>query len=90
MELRHLAITGLVQGVGYRQSMAREARRLGLGGWVRNRSDGSVEAVVAGDAGAVAAIIHWSRRGPAAASVEHVAVELAEGSFTAFELRPTL
>ena len=90
MELRRLVITGLVQGVGYRYSMAHTARALGITGWVRNRGDGSVEAVVAGPADAVAAIIHWARQGPPDAQVEQVAVELGEGSFAQFEQRPTL
>ena len=90
MEIRHLAITGLVQGVAYRYSMAREAQRLGITGWVRNRRDGSVEAVVAGTEQAVAAIIHWARSGPANAQVEHVAVELATGEFAGFEQAPTV
>lgn len=84
MELRRLVITGLVQGVGFRYHMVRTARGLGITGWVKNRADGSVEAVVAGPADAVAAIIHWARQGPPDAQVEHVAVELAEGSFQDF------
>jgi acylphosphatase len=89
MEVRHLVITGLVQGIGYRYSMAAAARRFNVTGWVRNRRDGSVEAVVAGNAEAVAAIIDWARRGPAGAEVAHVAVELGEGEFKDFDQRPT-
>jgi len=89
VERRRLLVSGLVQGVGYRYSMARTARALGITGWVRNRVDGSVEAVVAGPADAVAAILYWARQGPPGAQVEHVAVELAEGSFETFEQRPT-
>ena len=90
MEVRHLVINGYVQGVGYRYSMAMAARSRGVGGWVRNRRDGSVEAMVAGDAAQVAAIIDWARRGPAGAEVAHVAVELGSGEFPEFEQKPTV
>ena len=87
---RRLAITGLVQGVWYRESMRREAERLGVMGWVRNRPDGSVEAVVQGSADAVEAITRWARRGPEHARVERVEAFPAEaGRFAAFEKRPS-
>lgn len=86
---KHLRISGLVQGVGYRDAMCREARRLGVTGWVRNCRDGSVEAVVDGAPGAVEAIIAWSRRGPGAAQVAGVAVAEAPGTFADFDWRPT-
>lgn len=89
MEIRHLLITGRVQGVGYRYGMITAARRLGVTGWVRNRHDGGVEATIAGNTEQVAAMIAWVRRGPAGADVAHVAVELGNGEFTTFEQRPT-
>jgi acylphosphatase len=90
MEVRHLIITGRVQGVWFRGSMAQEAQQLGVTGWVRNRADGSVEAMVAGTAEQVAMIMNWARRGPPNAAVEHVAVELGEGEFSGFEQRSSL
>ena len=69
---RHLRITGRVQGVGYRYHMAQEARRLCVVGWVRNRSDGSVEALVHGPVADVEALIVWAHHGPAHARVDRV------------------
>jgi acylphosphatase len=75
--------------VGFRYSLRVEARRLGITGWVRNRHDGSVEAMVQGAAEAVEALIGWSRQGPPGARVTDVQVEPGEGEYTSFELRPT-
>jgi len=88
-----LRIFGRVQGVGFREAMCREADRLGVTGWVRNRRDGSVEALVRADAAAVEALVDWARRGPPAARVERVdsgapPVELA-GDYARFERWPT-
>jgi len=86
---KHLKISGRVQGVGFRYSMAEEAERLGVTGWVRNRRDGTVEAVVDGAKDAVDAILAWARRGPRGASVTDVEAEEIPGSFERFEMRPT-
>jgi acylphosphatase len=69
MSAKRLVVRGLVQGVGYRVWMVRQASKLGLDGWVRNRSDGSVEALVAGDTAAVEELLRLCRRGPRLAEV---------------------
>ena len=81
-----LRIRGKVQGVYFRESMRQEAKRLGVTGWVRNRNDGTVEALVQGEADLVAEIVKWAQRGPADAVVEKVeevilANETALGDF---------
>ena len=76
---RHLKIAGRVQGVGYRDALRRQALECGVSGWVRNRRDGTVEAVVQGSAQAVDQVIAWARRGPPAARVQSVDVEDAGG-----------
>jgi acylphosphatase len=86
---RHLSITGRVQGVGYRDSLRAEAGRQGCTGWVRNRRDGSVEAVVEGSPDAAARLVDWARRGPPAARVDDVRVSETTGGYTGFEIRPT-
>lgn len=86
---RRLVIRGRVQGVGFRYAMLDAAARFGVTGWVCNRRDGSVEAVVQGDAQAVEAITRWARQGPPAAQVSGVEVAAADGDFASFEMRPT-
>jgi acylphosphatase len=87
----HVRIQGLVQGVGYRAWTERVAIGLGLVGWVRNRRDGSVEAVFQGDETVVADMIERCKRGPSAAQVREVAMLAAEGAgvFHSFEVRET-
>lgn len=88
---RRLRIHGRVQGVGYRAWTVATARALGLSGWVRNRSDGSVEALVAGDAADVAALAERCRQGPPAARVDRIEQSDAPAEmFDGFEARPTL
>lgn len=89
---RHLRIIGRVQGVSYRASFEMQALSLRLSGWVRNRADGSVEAVVDGDPDSVEKIVKWARRGPPAAQVRDVVVtEMEDVSVRdgVFEVRAT-
>ncbi len=76
----HLIIRGRVQGVGYRAWAQAMARQHGLSGWVRNRLDGTVEAVIAGPEDAVAAMIEACREGPPAARVDAIEVSEAAGA----------
>ena len=72
MAARRFLIRGVVQGVGFRHATRREARRLGLRGWVRNRAEGTVEAVAVGDERQLGALERWARRGPPGANVDTV------------------
>jgi acylphosphatase len=85
----HIFVSGIVQGVGFRWSMQRMARRLGVKGWVRNLPDGRVEAVFEGPRDRVEELIDWAKRGPSWAVVEGVEVrwEKYRGEFTDFEIR---
>ncbi len=78
MNAKRLVITGRVQGVGYRAWMIEKATELGVSGWVRNRGDGSVEAVIAGDVAAVEELARLCRRGPRMAEVSSIDEDLAE------------
>lgn len=78
MTAKRLRIAGQVQGVGFRQWMVRTAVRLGVSGWVRNRGDGTVEALVQGDTAAVEELLRACRRGPPGAVVSLIREDLAE------------
>lgn len=85
-----IVISGRVQGVGFRAWIERRARELGLSGWVRNRRDGTVEAVFHGPADSVKEMIGHCRRGPARASVEVLErYEEAEPPISGFMIRPS-
>ncbi len=87
----HVTVTGRVQGVWYRAWTREEARDLGLDGWVRNRSDGSVEAVLAGSQEDIETMLGLLKQGPPLAVVEKVACEpFAEEVACGFAQRPTL
>lgn len=81
----HLRIYGHVQGVFFRESMCRKAQQLGITGWVRNRRDGSVEAMIQGATEAISAMIEWARTGPEPARVERVEISAGSGEYTDFE-----
>jgi acylphosphatase len=73
-----LRIEGFVQAVGYRHFAIQEATRLGLDGWIRNRTDGTVEVLVSGETKAVEAFVAASMRGPQGARVKNVEIHNAE------------
>jgi acylphosphatase len=81
MERRHVVVHGFVQGVGFRFAVERAANSRGVAGWVKNRADGTVEAVFEGELNDVEALVDLCRRGPRGAEVERVEVtaESAEG-----------
>ena len=75
--IARIVVEGAVQGVGYRVFVAREAGRLHLDGWVRNRHDGSVETLVAGPSAAVEEFLNAARRGPRTAAIASHRIEEA-------------
>ena len=93
MKTRQIRVSGRVQGVGFRYALRDEAQRLGVNGWVRNCANGSVEALLQGEAHAVQALLDWARRGPRAARVESFAESDAESRFdrpyAAFDIWPS-
>jgi acylphosphatase len=91
MAARRLVISGRVQGVGFRHWMLAQARTLGVYGWVRNRADGSVEALIDGDEAAVEEMLRACRRGPRLAVVEAIDEQLADPADQPdFQLLPSL
>ena len=87
MKARHAIVTGRVQGVGYRFFAERAARELGVRGWVRNLSDGSVEAVAEGDEEAIGRFLARLRQGPRGSRVESLAEEeFSVQGFATFEI----
>ena len=91
--VRRVLVDGAVQGVGYREFTRRAALSLGVSGWVRNRSDGAVEALVQGSAASVEALIAEMRRGPRFATVDSLRViehdEIHGDDSGTFIVRPT-
>jgi acylphosphatase len=89
VEQRHVWISGVVQGVFFRQATRRRAQELGLTGWVRNLPDGRVEAVFRGSTEAVQAILEWCHEGPPSATVERVETltETSGAPFPGFGIR---
>jgi len=85
-----ITVHGRVQGVGFRYALREEARRAGVQGWVRNRRDGTVEALLAGDTAIVDSVLAWAHHGPPSAQVDRI--DLAGSPETApegFEIRAT-
>ena len=89
MARAHVIVSGLVQGVFFRANTRDRARNLGLKGWVKNRSDGKVEALFEGEEGAVKSIIEFCKQGPQSAIVEKVEVkwEKYEGEYKDFTIK---
>ena len=87
----HATVSGRVQGVGFRYFVHRDARQLGLTGWVRNHTDGTVQVVAEGSEQDLNELVSRLNEGPPMAWVKDVAIQwqAAEGSFTDFTLQPT-
>lgn len=83
----HLRVVGRVEGVYFRASAQREARRLGLTGWVRSRPDGAVEVVAEGEETGIKELIAWAQRGPSASRVDRVDVRWRSFAGDFFDFR---
>jgi acylphosphatase len=86
----HLLVRGRVQGVYFRASAQREAKRLGLTGWVKNRDDGGVEIVAEGEEDQVKDLLVWAQHGPSTARVEEVDTRWRSytGEYSEFKIVP--
>jgi len=88
METVHLLISGKVQGVFFRDSSRKVAQNLNITGWIKNRQDDKVEAMISGDEKDVQAFINWCKSGPERAEVEEVIVsKQGKTSFEKFEIK---
>jgi acylphosphatase len=85
----HVLVSGMVQGVFFRQNTLEKAKALGLKGWVRNTQDGRVEAIFEGEKEKVEKILEWVKSGPPLAKVENVEIRFEDfkGEFDDFEIR---
>ena len=85
----HVFVSGRVQGIFFRQNTQKKAKKLAVTGWVKNLSDGRVEAIFEGEKERVEEMIKWARRGPILAKVNDLQVEWQEyqGEFNGFEIR---
>ena len=84
----HVIVKGLVQGVFFRQNLYERAKARDLTGWVKNREDGSVEAVIEGPQSKVKELVEWCKKGPTASRVEDVKItyEAFQDEFSDFEI----
>ena len=89
IQTKHLRITGKVQGVGFRAAMYREAQRLSVTGWVRNRKNASVEAVIQGPEKSISEMLAWVKNGPAGSRVDQIEINDVDGIFPDFDLLST-
>jgi len=88
--VKHLIVSGRVQGVGFRHFVSRTAHELHVTGWVRNRHDGSVEAMISGTSEAVHTLIERARHGPPHAMVSGLRISEGHGSFERFDTLPNV
>lgn len=85
----HIFVSGRVQGVFFRENTRRKAKKIGITGWVRNLTDGRVEAVLEGEKDKIERMINWAKKGPMFAKVKGVKIEIEEyqAEFNDFEIK---